>query len=343
MRRFIEVISAAIFASLLSPVARADVAVEQVTTSAWSFLTIPVDPRSMAMAQTGAADFTPRAQAYNPAALAFAQGLAYTQGSVDWPANVELMDIGLHGGRSFARGGTRFRLGGAVGYKELALHAPVPNIFLPAGTGRSFDSKDWHMSLVGAAALESDHGMIALGGSAKPIESKIAGNTVSAWGFDVGVLAAWRFEHDSGARIAVTGGASAMNLGSRVNFSTTGFDLPRQIRAGVGIRVNTAPQHFLGRVSSAASIVTLVEHIDQTFGRDDLLAAGLETGIFDTVYFRMGVVDNLDRPVSNTNTWGLGLAWSYRHVRLSADYSTYELSTQFGDVEAWGGGLSYSF
>ncbi len=103
----------------------------------------------------------------------------------------------------------------AVGFRHTNLNYDVPAprvVFLPEGTGQTFDASDHYTSLTLAGALRRGGLRWSLGASFKRAQMDFAAIDISGWVFDVGSRMDWRLMDDDGGVVNFHLGLSLLGL-----------------------------------------------------------------------------------------------------------------------------------
>jgi hypothetical protein len=316
----------------------------KVVTYSFGFLNIPTDSRSLALGQSGVADLRATNSYYNPAALSALEGIHALNAFVDWPADIEIKNFEVQFGRLFALdGGSHLRLAGTLGYKKLGQDVdPGRIIFLPNGTGRAFDVDDNHYTFGIAGGISTERFEVAMGFTTKAVSQTISSSSIDAWAFDAGATIAAKAQSGS-MRVTPSLGVSVTNFGRDANFNGGVFKLPQQLRAGIALRVDGRPIRFAGNEVPMATVTVAGDLIHDDAHDDNDVGIGLEVGLADMVFVRQGYVNEMSGTAGDETTWGFGLAWAYRHVRLYFDYAHFQVSPVFEDIDAYSGGITYHF
>lgn len=305
----------------------------QVRRSVSSLLVEPHGVRSIAMGSTGAASVYTAASGYvNPAALAWSDAVVLAASQQEY--DMGELDIGLRHTDSRLSGGwalsddtarDRWRLGGMVGYSREDMDPQeIRTIFLPEGTGETYDIDDYSLLASGAASWTRGPVTIGAGLSAKYLDLTFS----YGWALDWGVLTALSFA-PGGTLIRPRLGLSVSNLDDGFHGRYADYDLAGETRVGLGIDLASRPVAFAGR--AVPLISGSVEYDDVAVSGDDgNWAIGWEVSFVDLLQVRVGLQnDDLD-----TSAWGLGLGWAFGRILVRADYAHESWTTTFlGEYE----------
>jgi hypothetical protein len=316
-----------------------------ISTYSFQFLNYSTGARNIALGQVGTADDNdPSNQYYNPAVLVSFEGIGLCAGTVEWIAHANYDDYGIHAGRRFTSGDSHhFRLAGALRYTTMELPAQeIYTIFIPH-TGITLDPQDKNVTLALAGGWGTEVWEIGAGFSVKRISSELSDAQIRAWAFDLGVLAKAKIDLSRDARLLPCAGFSFVNLGSGTDHEDRSNDLPRQWRAGLGLRFEVSRLELGGRDVSAVSMAGVADYVDDRRPYPNKFGAGIELGFIDTVYLRTGYMNTLDDTANGLSSRGVGLAWSIRRLRLALDYAYHEVHYSYNSTEAYSGSAAFSF
>jgi hypothetical protein len=327
-------IAAAVPASATEPFAR-------VYSDVMPFLSIPQGPRNFAMGWTGVADdASPANVYYNPANIAFYDRLYWNANYLDWPYELYFFDVGVFGGHASELSGDRtLYIAAAVRYFRMDSDAPwMRTIFLPDGTGKEFDIADWAVPITIAAGYSTRHLDIGVGSTVKLAYSRVGGETFDATGVDLGAIARTKVTPWDNAELSLALGASAINLGDGPTLDSYETDLPLEYRVGLGVGL----AGYGGDSRGGAAIWRVsgnIENID-TKSKEDY-AAGVEFGVLDTAFLRVGHRgDDLSMP---GDYWGFGLSARIGAFVISFDYARSSEAFFYSDDKPQSFGLSGSY
>ena len=332
------------FACFSAQPCRASESFIRIDTQTLVFLTIPTGARSLAMGRVGVADNSdPLNQFYNPAVLMSAEGVGITQGHLNWLARTEFNDYGVHTGQQiFSNDDMSIRVAGAVRYTEFKQTVPIPaTIFLPSGTGRAFDWNDSHVTVTVASGVSTRLVDAGVGFATRRITSKFDNQELDAWAFDVGFIAKFKLETNSGVNVYPSMGISVLNFGQAVDYGSRSSDIPRQVRPGLGLRVEAPSVNFLGRDVSLVAMSAISDYVSEAHG-DNHAGYGFETSFVDAVNVRWGSYNNVDQNTT-VDSYGIGFEWPLWALTFTFNYAHLKLAALFDGVDAYGTGITYSF
>ncbi|UCG52707.1 MAG: PorV/PorQ family protein [Candidatus Latescibacterota bacterium] len=319
----------------------------KVGTYSLQFLKIPTSTRNLALGQAGVADdIDPANQYYNPAVLLTFEQAGLDLNIIDWPADILLTNVAVNAGTVVSSDEISWRLAGSLLYTGLHMDPQKERtVFLPEGTGREFDAGDSQVTLAVAGGLKAGMIDMGLGIAAKYIVSSLAEDKIHTWAFDIGTFGKATFEHDSGIRFIPSAGLSVLSLGRKFEYDGRKTSLPRQIRLGGGFRVEAPPiaqtEDLIGYrapIASVSLIGDIIAHADSY----EALGGGVEFGVIDIAFLRVGRHDILDDGEKGRVSYGLGLAWVISGFRATVEYSSYDLGW-IGDPDAYGVAVTYGF
>jgi len=302
-----------------APAARATEPFAQGDTYAVSWLGIERGVRNIGMGTTGTADVTGLSTGYfNPAGMAFSSA-ATLLGSYEefGAADISLSEFVISSPIPFHAHSTAgaWHFGGSFGYARLGMEPQTERtIFLPEGTGRTFDASDWMLSATGATSWTHGVMILGAGGAARFVRSNLAEDHVNGWTFDVGAIA--------GFPVAVNGGLvrprigyAALNLDDGIVYDGRTSHISTEQRLGFGLDFETARTTFGGRSVPVASLSIDYDQVDREIRSSSEGAEGFELTAFNFAHFRYGSTDN------DYTTIGFGLGWDDGRVLLRADYA----------------------
>lgn len=320
-------------------ISRATEQFETVSSHAANFLNFPRGTRSISMGRCGAADpSAPMNTYYNPAVAFLIEGIHAVQGYNEWPGDIDFQDYGAYAGRSFALGSnSKLLYGGGIRYTHLRVDAQERVIFLPEGTGRSYNSKDYYLTLTAAGGIATQWVDAGIGLSAKP--TNVADEWV--WAYDAGFLALGKLPMAAGVRIVPAAGVSFLNLNKDVDFRDGMIRLPDEIRLGAGLRFESpaseAFEKHLGARGPVAALSFIYEHTDPNNGKDRN-SYGAELTFLDAFSMRVG---HSDQSISSdTTTYGMGFGWWFHAVRVQFDVASFPTAWLFNDTRENSYGVS---
>lgn len=287
-----------------------------------SFLTEQRGVRSLGLGSTGAASVYAAASGHvNPATVAWADATLLSTSRLeygypdDFDIGIGYNDTRLLSGWSFTdeAGGDGWRLGGLIGYTNEDMDPQmVRTIYLPEGTGETFDPNDSIYSALAAASWTKGGVTLGAGLAAKYVDFA---RLDSGWAFDWGMLAAVSFE-PGGALIRPRVGVCASNMDTGFTESDTEYDLAGESRVGLGADFASRPRSFAGRVVPVVAASLDYDYVTPT-DESGHSALGWEMSLFDLVQGRVG----LEEDWTDINAWGLGLGWEFGRWMVRADYA----------------------
>ena len=287
--------------------------------------------RNIGMGATGTADIKGFPTGFfNPASFAWADAITLGGSYQEWILDIKLTDTRISGGGQLRphQSGSGWRLGGSIGYSNMSMEPKVERvIFLPEGTGRTFNLDDYYISGSGAIAWEREHLSVGVGGTAKYLNEIRGDGDISAWAFDVGVIAAiplswndYQFQPRSG--VAVT------NLSEGISYSD---DLEGEIigeqRWALGFDVASPPlavgSGMWRRDVSVLSFSVNYDNIHRSNAGSDgtRWAVGWEVSLLELIQARYGVNNNTFSSDEKANTLGFGLGWDFGRLLFQVDYA----------------------
>jgi hypothetical protein len=282
------------------------------------FLRFPIGVRNIGMGATGTSDVSGLGTGYfNPATVAFTDATSLT-GSYEniGAGDINLSDLVVSSPIPFRLAEeSAWHFAGSLGYTRLGMDPqPERTIFLPEGTGETFDASDWAIS--GLAAASWSRGAVAFAGGAttKYLYSGLARSHADAWALDLGVIAA--FPMDIGGGMARPRfGYSILNLDTGASFDGRDAVIANEQRGGFGFDMSTPPVAVWGMAVPLAALSLDYDRINRQANGDFKYAAGFELSIIELMHFRYGTVNN------DYTTYGFGLGWDYGQVLFRMDYA----------------------
>jgi hypothetical protein len=288
-----------------------------VGTYAATWLSIPIGVRNIGMGATGAADVTAFGTGhYNPATIAWANATSFIGSYEEFsPADISISQFQLSSPIPFRADSTSaWRFGGSLVYSHLGMEPQTERtIFLPEGTGKTFDASDWMMSAIAASQWHPGVFSIAGGVNAKYIRSNVAENHSDIWAFDWGLIAALPMEVGSGL-VRPRVGVSSLNLDSGSTFDGREANIRNETRVGFGLDLGLSTAMLWHRPVSLLSVSADYDEIDRDFYEGDH-AAGFEVSFVDLVHVRYGQLDE------DYEMYGFGVGWDYGQVLFRADFA----------------------
>jgi hypothetical protein len=286
-----------------------------------TWLKFPVGIRNIGMGATGASDVSGFATGYfNPASVAWTDVTTFT-GSYE---NFAISNLGLSLSAFQATSPLPFhsdstagawRFGGSFAFTRFAQHTVNERtIFLPEGTGHTFDPDSWSLSAL--VASRWDHGIISLSGGAatKYISETLGAGDKNTWAIDLGLIAAASVPVHGGL-IRPRLGFSALNLDAGGNYDGREYSIENEQRYGAGLDLET-PEVFLWHQSvPGLSVSADYDVIDRETTSDPNYAAGFEVSFVNLLHVRYGHLDN------DYTNYGVGVGWDYGRVLFRVDYA----------------------
>jgi len=292
------------------------------------------------MGSTGTADVSRSATGYfNPASFAWADAVTATVSNEAWPADLDLVDTRVSGAFPLQPDSSDgpWRFGGSLGYTELSMDPQViRTIYLPEGTGETFDEDDYFIT--GSAAAAWTRGGWSFGAGVNAKYANLAPGGVSTWAFDLGFIAAFpiRWEH---ALIQPRIGVASLNLGPGVTYEDREGQLDHQTRSGWGLDVVSPSLIVGGRAVPAVSFSAEFDATRSTRA-DAVDAYGVEVSVINAVQVRFGEI--IYNEEQRQTTYGVGMGWDWGSWLVQFDYARTNQSL-FGpynwDRDAFGAAL----
>ena len=321
-------------------------------------LEIPVGVRSHGLGAGGVADdLEPANVFFNPAILSSLRGIYFNAERPDFPSfgsfgplDFDHYSLGLGGSYPIRVSPSReARIGIDLRYTKLDFGPSTTSI---GGSSATVDQFERYFGIsLGAGITIDDRTHIGVGGTVKLFKAELVArsapplifnaNLAEERGelFDLGLFASKRVQKGIGTLIT-SAGISVLNLGGDLEFrlttgSAAGFFSnapPKTIRFGVGFRMigpqNDELTRKLGTPNPAWSLATHLEFEKPQSGQGGTVRGGLESGILNLLFVRVGFFDPLgtffgsDRPAETT--WGLGLKFPYKRFETRIDYARLE-------------------
>jgi hypothetical protein len=292
-------------------------------TVAASFLEIGVNPRAEAMGGAYAAEAGRVEMIYwNPAGLAYLDGLSASLNHSEWLASTTFDFVGLATPLPF------FNAVLGTGFTTLATpEQPVRTVAQPEGTGEFYDARDFALSVgISARIIPS----FSVGVATKYIHQRIWTESGGQVAFDVGVYYQTPFEGLAlGSSISNFGGDLQLsgrhladiidpdreNQGIEnipVDYQTDAFPLPQLFRFGMAY--DTA-------LPGRGALTTTLSLLHPT-GSTESMNLGLEYGFADVLFLRAGYQNLFERDAVQGLTLGGGLQYVLRdRSRFTFDYA----------------------
>jgi len=282
-----------------------------------------VGVRNLGMGATGVSSTSRLGSAYyNPATIAWADAATLSLGYLDGPIDIEMTDTraayGFLGGDDASK--NVWRLGAEIGFTTLGVDPiVVRTIFLPEGTGETFDPDYNYLTSTLALAWEHGNEAIAAGVSGKYLHLNRPGGTADSWLLDFGLIASWKYML-SGSMLRPRAGFSMTNLDTGLEYDSREYRIAGQTRYGGGVDFVAPPMTTWGRSVAAASVAFDVDYVDR--GRyNSYWALGWEISVLEFFQARAGY-QWFDSPSSSTNlSLGVGIGWDFGHWMTRIDYA----------------------
>jgi len=254
---------------------------------------------------------------FNPASIAWADAVTVTASREDWPADMSLYDARVSSGFPFHSDSTSsaWRLGGSLGYALLDMATQTERtIFLPEGTGRTYDPDDWALTASGAAAWEHGVFSVGAGGTAKYVEMNFATATPSVWAFDCGVVFASGFEV-GGGMLRPRAGAAVLNIDTGWSYDGRDGRVANESRAGLGLDVEAPTVIVAGKPVPVMAFALDYDWIDSEGYSNIDFGAGAEVSFVGIIHARIGAMGD------NYSTYGVGAGWDFGSWLFRLDYA----------------------
>ena len=306
------------------PLARVPIAYE-------SSMSRPHGVRNIGMGITGTAGIRGYSTGFfNPASFAWADAVTVGGSYQEWILDIVLTDTRVTGGFNpkGADAGNPWRFGGSLAYSTMSLDRDVERvIFLPEGTGTTFELDDYYISGSGAAAWERSFVSAGAGGTAKYLHEQFAGESVSTWAFDIGGIVAFPIPFNGGLFRPRVGWA-VTNLSTGISLGTSGErSILGETRGAAGLDFSSAIRSIGGGVWQRDVPVFSVS-MDYDYvnfrnddNRDDSWALGWEVSIIELVQARYGTFGTVGAENQNNSTYGFGVGWSFARWLFQMDYA----------------------
>jgi hypothetical protein len=298
----------------------------KVRTYAASWLSFPRGVRNIGMGGTGTADVTGLATGYfNPATLAWSSATTLVGSYEALYFDTNISELVVTSPIPFRADSTDsgWHFGGSFGYSHLGM-APQTDrtIFLPEGTGRTFDASDWILSATGAASWTFRDLTMGAGSTARYLRSNFGSGHADGWVFDVGAVMALPIDLGE-VLFRPRLGYSALNLDSGIEYDGRTSNVPTDKRFGGGFDVEALPVRVANRLVPAFALAIDYDDIDRETTTSVDHAAGFEVSFLNALYFRYGGTDD------SWDMWGLGAGWDYGNVLFRVDYAHAEPQNPF--------------
>jgi hypothetical protein len=291
----------------------------------------PHGVRNIGMGATGTADASGLSTGYfNPASVAFNRVTTVFGSYEDMFASFSMSDFVVSSPIPLDSDSTEgpWRFAGSLGFTYL--NYPVQHertIFLPGGTGRTFDPDAWSLTALGAASWTHGIMSVAGGATARYEAQELGSGTLDMFAFDLGVIAAFPIDMGDG-RVRPRIGYAMLNLDTGADYDGRSAHIANESRGGFGFDIE-APRVIVAKKSVPSVTFSLdYDQIDSQ-GRSPIdFCSGVELSIVDMIHLRYGAID------SDYNTYGIGAGWDYGHVLFRLDYAHVDLrSRSFFDLD----------
>jgi hypothetical protein len=292
---------------------------------AFTFAGMPRGVRNLAMGSTGTASLYEHSTGFfNPASLAWTNAWTLQASHEGWPADITLSDICIAGAYlpDSSSESARWRFGGSLGYSGLWMEPQVVRtVYLPEGTGETFDADDHMLSATVAAAWEGGAFSLGVGGTAKYLRSEMAASNVSSWAFDGGMVIAlpiaWR-----DAVVRPRAGVAILNRDTGASYDDRSFGVENVTRTALGVDVAT-PLVSVGNGAWKRSVSPLAISFDYDWANresgTDPESFGVAVSFLGTLEARVGQVTvEGNRAESRA---GFGLGWDFGPWLFQFDYA----------------------
>jgi hypothetical protein len=284
-----------------------------------SWLKLPLGARNIGMGGTGTADASGFGTGYyNPAVISFANATIVSGGYQDFARDIGIYDATLLSPIPFNSDSTAgdWRFAGSLGYTRLSLAPQTERtIFLPEGTGRTFDASDWIVRGIGATSWTHGVTTLSAGASGKFFRSNLANSSSDVWMLDLGTLAAFAFDFGNGATVRPRLAYALLNLDSGASYKGRDYLVENQSRVGFGFDLSTPTVHAWDKRVPSVSLSFDYDDISIEDRSSDTYAAGVELSIVDLMHIRYGTVDD------DYRTYGVGFGWDWGRTLLRVDYA----------------------
>jgi hypothetical protein len=295
------------------------------------FLHLPVGVRNIGMGATGTSDVSGSGTGYfNPAAVAFADATTLLGGYQDiGPADLDLSDVIITTPVPFQSDDVSGEWGfaGSIGYTRLSMDPQVDRtIFLPEGTGRTFDAEDWMLSAVGATSWSRGPVTLAGGATGKYIHSGMSAGSAEALALDLGAIASFPIDLGGGL-VRPRLGYALLNLDTGPSYDGRDAVIANEQRGGFGFDVTTPPVTMWSMGVPLVALSLDYDRINREANSNLEYAAGFEISLVSLMHFRYGTTN------SDLDTYGFGIGWDYGQVLFSLDYAHQENDASFLEID----------
>jgi hypothetical protein len=282
-----------------------------------SWLSVPIGVRNIGMGSTGAADASGFGTGhYNPATIAWSKATSLIGSYEDFGPDISISQFQLSSPFPLHADSTgEWRFGGSLAYSHMGMEPQSDRtIFLPEGTGRTFDASDWMLSAIATTQWHRGVFSVAAGADTKFIRSNVANGHSDIWAFDWGLITALPVQV-GGGMVRPRIGYSALNLDSGGSYDGREFNIETEQRYGVGLDLETPLVMLWRRPVSALSVSVDYDAIDRQEHASQNYAAGFEVSFADLLHVRYGVLDH------DYTMYGAGVGWDYGRVLFRLDYA----------------------
>lgn len=319
MRKIAALMVAFALVACVTDVARATEPFAKVGTYAMGWLGQPRGVRNVGMGGTGTADVSALATGYfNPAAMVFSDATRLAGSYEDWNVgDLNLSEGVVSSPIPFHSDSTAsaWRFAGSFGYARLGMEPQVERtIFLPEGTGKTFDASDWGISALASSSWTHGVTTLAAGATGKYLDSKLANDDMTAWALDLGAIAAFSLGL-GGCAVTPRLGYALRNLDTGVDYDGRHSDIANEQRIGMGVDLGMPVVSTWGRLVPVASLSMDFDYVDIENRSGEDMAAGFELSAIGLLHIRYGTT------AYNSDTFGVGLGWDYGPVLLNVDWA----------------------
>lgn len=282
----------------------------------FDFLGKPRGVRNIGMGATGTADASGLATGYfNPASVGFVSATTAFGSYEDLYLDQSLSDFLVSTPIPFRSDSTgEWRFGMSLGYSRLSFPATVERtIFLPEGTGHTFDPDEWAYSALAAASWTRHVVSLSVGATGKYVGQRL-GDDLNVWALDVGAIAAFPIPLAAG-RVTPRLGFAALNLDTGAQYHDTEVSVANGYRGGFAFDLETPPVSVFGKAVPSTRFSFDYDRIDRQADSVTKFGAGFELALVNLVDLRYGVIDD------NYRTYGVGVGWDYGRSLFRLDYA----------------------
>ena len=318
MKRVAAVVVALGTVACMTDVVHATEPFAKVGTYAMQWLTFPRGVRNIGMGATGTADVSAFATGYfHPAGMVFPDATRLTGSYESWPVDLNVSEIVISSPIPLHSDSTAsaWRFAGSFGYARMGMEPQTQRtIFLPEGTGRTFDASDWGISALAASSWTRGVTTLAAGATGRYLDSNVADGDMTTWALDLGALAAFSLDL-GGCAVRPRLGYALRNLDTGVEYDGRHSDVSNEQRIGMGVDLEMPLVSTWGRMVPVASMSMDFDFVDIESRSGEDIAAGFELSAIGLVHVRYGTT------VNNAETFGLGLGWDYGQVLFNLDWA----------------------